>query len=841
SLDGAALTVDSWSDTSLDVTIPAGQPDGPQQLLVRASNEQISPSGLTFHVLGAGYSPTVATVAGPTPGAIQDAINAASGDTLIVVEPGIYYENLLLHGKGAVPAAPTPADVKLQGVGPGGVYPDGTPVPGSVIDGRFFEANDVDRALLLEDLGVDVELPVGSTIATVADPSDFEADFNFQVDGFTITGGRSLGRGGGVLVDRNGSYMEISNNLIQSNGASFGGAIVVGAPYRGENANDSVHIHHNRIANNGGFSLAGAVGIFTGADSYEIDHNEFCGNYSSEYGGGISHFGLSPGGHIHHNRMYFNYAFDEGGALLVGGELPRVEGPEIEREFGGPPPPPAPPDATSAGSGAVDIDHNLIQSNLSNDDGGGIMLLNPGEFPVTITNNIVVNNVSADFGAIVLDDGSDVTIVNNTIAKNISTATAEDADAAGVAHGAGLVSTKFSTPFADSLGLTCPPAGLDTCFLDPVLFNNIFWENEAYTWDGTALVFDSVIDLEVFGTLAPEIMTPEYSSCTAVCPGPGVGNIAGDPLFLSEFDTAVDVQPYRLDPLFITVLLVVVDLPPELVGDYHLDPTSPAIDVGAASGSTAAPDDDYDGDPRPIDGDDSGTAEWDMGADEVPETASAAITAAAGGSVTTGADATAVDSVETTVDVPAGAASQDATLSIVETTAGELPSGFAFLGQQVNIGVTAGTTFSAPVTIEFEIDSSLLPIDPFTVEVFKNGALVLDCITPSTPDPDPCVDSKVLDLDGDLVITIKTTSFSGWGLGAEAGSLGDVNCDGAVGMADALLIARYTIGHIQSLPCPQNANVNVGGAVTTSGDITMVDALFVARYVVGLVNQLPPK
>ena len=586
----------TWGATSIEIELVAlSLTAGPYQMTVENA-AGVSPSGLTFHVLGVGYDPTVVTVAGPGPHAIQNAIEAASGDTLIVVGPGIYYENIILHGD--------TADVKLQGVGPGGVYPDGTPhVQGSVIDGRFFLANSADWFALLGEVnaGADVPLEVagGPAVTVVADPNDFGAAFNFQVDGFTITGARSLGEGGGIFANQNANSLEISNNLVQTNGASFGGAIALGAPYRGDNNNNDIRIHHNRILNNGGISLAGAVGIFNGADNYDIGYNEFCGNYSAEYGGAISHFGLSPGGRIHHNRLYFNYAFDEGGAILVGGELPQVA--EIPGE--GPEAPPVPPPATSAGSGPVDIDHNLIQSNLSNDDGGGIRLLNPGTFRVNITNNMVVNNVATDLGGgMSLDDASDVVIVNNTIARNISTATAEDSD--HLAHGAGLVSEGYSGPFADSLGLSCPPVGADTCFVDPVLFNNIFWENRAYTWDGAALVpalvpASGVIDLEVF-TSGPETLTPNFSLCTEACPGSGIFNIAGDPLFVSPFETVLDAVSFRVEPFFIDTIIVTVNLPPELVGDYHLLDGSPAIDAGVVSlGGIDGPGTDYDDQPRP--------------------------------------------------------------------------------------------------------------------------------------------------------------------------------------------------------------------------------------------------
>lgn len=576
-INDVELTVTGWLDALVNVTVPPGFATGPGQLLVTTDAGETAPSGLTFHVLGGTYVPTVVTV---DPGdSIQAAINAASGDTLIVVNPGTYYENLILH-----------QGVKLQGVGTG-TPPVGT--GGTVLDGRFFLHYLDQWVALLNSLTFDgnQEVPIGATIVVVAEDAGFGAAFNAQIDGLRITGARGED-GGGIHVNAYARYLEISNNVIQSNGGGFGGALTLGQAYAGDNQNDNIIIHHNRILNNGGISLAGGIGIFNGAANYELAYNDICGNYSAEYGGGISHFGLSPDGSIHHNRIYYNNSFDEGGGILVGGEQP------------------IPPQTLTNGSGEVSIYSNLIQANLANDDGGGVRLLQPLDYTISISNNMIVNNVSTDLGgAIALDDASEINIVNNTIAKNVSTATAEDSD--GLAHAAGLVAEPYSTAFADHLGVL---AG----FPDPVLFNNIFWDNQAYTWDGAALAFDGIMDLEVFGTPTPEFFSPVYSLLSVPYGAGHPSNIVGaDPQFVNPYDTTLDAVAFRMEPNFITVIIVTVDLSPELIGDYHITGLSPAIDAGtAASGGVNAPADDFDGDPRP--GGDYACRPYDVGADEFP-------------------------------------------------------------------------------------------------------------------------------------------------------------------------------------------------------------------------------
>ncbi len=601
------LAVNSWSDTAINVTIPNSQPRGAQQLLVIADNGQTSQTGITFHVTGSGgggpaYNPPTKHVgAGQTYATIQAAVDAASAGDLIIVHPGTYYENPIIY-----------KNVKLQGYGPGATS----------IDGRFLGygpgtgGTDADAWIMKVD-GLNpvgpTEVPIGQVVTVVATSNNTHNNNQFptQIDGFTIIGGSTFKvenrapratQGGGIYAHARANRLQVSNNLVQSNGGNAGGGVILGQAYVGNNNNPNVRIHHNRILNNGGFILAGGIALFNGTQNYEIDHNQICGNYSAEYGGGISHFGLSEDGWIHDNEITFNSAFDEGGGIIIASELSLT------------------PATLPAGSGEVTIEANLIRQNVSNDDGGGIRLLAPGYWPVHILNNMVVNNLATDIGGgIALDDAVEVEIINNTVAHNVSTATAEDADRSPscapnggletCAHAAGLASTGFSAALLD----TDPP----TTFSDPLMFNNIFWENEAFHLDQFGSLMPdpagarpgTVIDLEVLGTTIPQTMTPNYSVLTAFY-GSGAGNTTSDPLFA---DNSVFVNfealPFVADPTFVSVQVLTTPADPQ--GDYHLLFGSSAIDLGVTSFSGVnAPTNDIDGESR--------DANPDSGADELP-------------------------------------------------------------------------------------------------------------------------------------------------------------------------------------------------------------------------------
>ena len=651
-LDGTALTTTGWTNTTIQVTVPAGTATGAQTLKITADNGEETVNGLTFHVLGSGYNPTVREVGpGKQYAKIQGALDAAystngAAGNLVVVYPdnptagtpntntggnprGEYFENLVM-------ASP----VKLQGVGPGGFQGD-TYVPGTVLNAGGF-AGDTDLATAwytkvggltwdgnqnVSD-GEAIYLLASSGNGTGAGQArNFGGSFHAAVDGFDIQGGDQQGfpgnindltgaptglpanittQGGAIFANAFVKNLQITNNVVENNGGGYG-TVRIGTPdLAGSDANqhnEGVRIADNRLISNAGTNLAGAVGLFGGSDGYEVSGNDICGNFSLEYGAGVSVYGSSPGGKIHHNRIYFNNSNDEGAGIMIAGALP------------------ANANALSPGTGAVDIYNNLIQGNLSNDDGGGIRFLMSGNYPMNVTNNTIVNNVSTHEGAgVAINDAPNVRLVNNTIMKNTTTATAVTSD--GTPAPAGVATSLNS----DQLQATLPTGSKS--YSDPVLFNNILWDNRAGTRAGTTvtgigLAGDSTPvehwDLGLFDS--PDQLTPTHSVVQQDASqhpyATDASNSTANPGVVSTYDTSVSFATWRQNPAFVDATLVAVEAPANQLGDYHLagtapSCTSPACNLGAATkGSVNAPATDIDDEVRPaLGGIDAGSDEF---------------------------------------------------------------------------------------------------------------------------------------------------------------------------------------------------------------------------------------
>jgi hypothetical protein len=606
------------------------------------TNARSTTNGISVHVTSAGigtrvttgvitntqnlsYNPPVVTVA-PS-GVIQTAIDGAVPGSLIVVQPsapgtnnpfGAHYENLIV-GK----------PIKLQGFGPGGTYADGTRVNGSVLsglawspdtdatdlaaaNGLFFTTGDAWVSTLDATPHNGTALVPGGAVITMVGVNGNNnvnayarqgraANLHASIDGFEIREGNQkdfpgnlnaatgqvtpiLGapsaqeQGGGIFMHANARNVAISNNVIIANGGAYGGAVRVGTPYVGNQNNTGLTIARNSIRDNGGVNLAGAIAIFNGSDNYAVRYNDLCGNFSVEYGGALTHFGLSQNGSIDHNRIWLNESFDEGGALMLAGQLP----------IAGQNPP------VSAGSGRIVVDSNVIEANMANDDGGGIRMLQTNNSPVLISNNMIVNNVSTHEGAgISLDDAAQVTIKNDTIARNVTTATAATSD--GLPAPSGISSTNYSQELLGAL--TNDSRDFSSTFSNPKIFNTILWENRAGRYDpaSSTIVGLSENDKKIWdiGMVASaNRLTLRYSATTT---GPAIefasppannfvnpangGNATlasgapNTPFIDSNFQVNIAPLPWRRNGNFIQSVIIAADLPSEDLGNYHLNGT----------------------------------------------------------------------------------------------------------------------------------------------------------------------------------------------------------------------------------------------------------------------------
>jgi Polysaccharide lyase family 4, domain II len=595
---------------------------GPKQLTITTANSNpggggvSSVNGLTVHVMGTNgtlantvsYNPPVVNVAAPpptgtNPNALQNAIDGAAPGSLLVLSPGTYNENVLVW-----------KPLKIQGLGPGGIigaheFQGRDPedprfnVKGTVIDGRFFQQNfsgydatvaahapyvlpnftSGSPSVVLRGADITVVAKTTSAYDVTALPAgqDSAGFGGARIDGLGLMTGHGDGAGG-VQLQASINNMQLTNNVLENNGGVFAGGIGVGQPFVHGSHNYNVRIANDRLIGNGGLTSSGGAGIFYGSNNYEVANSVLCSNFGVEYGGGLSHIGLSPGGSIHDNKIYYNEAVDSGGGIAIESELP----------VGG---------GLGDGSGSVNVDRNLIQSNASTlDDAGGIFVLDALTAPINIRNNMIVDNLAADLGgAILLDDSANTRIINNTIANNVTTGSSENS-AVGQPHGAGLTSEANDPLFQAML-----PAGSPD-FSNPVaLFNNVFWNNDAMTLDqfspGATLVDNGFIDFEIHGTTNnADTFTPRYSTLTNgnilgpdgvqhPVPG-GQGNRIGeDPAFVAPFILELAVSGSRLDPQQAAVTITGADPPVGLTGDYHLLALSPAVDRGVRCAATPFP------------------------------------------------------------------------------------------------------------------------------------------------------------------------------------------------------------------------------------------------------------
>jgi hypothetical protein len=375
----------------------------------------------------------------------------------------------------------------------------------------------------------------------------------------TLSGGINVGQGEFAPAYIAGGTTNAAPGSCAEGSRSFGGATIVTGQVEPYCQNVNVNIHNNYVSLNSStgdelFSAtpagAGGVSICTGADNYKFNFNWVCGNLSSGDGGGLGHLGMSYNGDIEHNTFLFNQSLNptipaNGGAMIVMGapdvdpSCSTVDQDCVDPLIGPNGQPIAPSVGPSDGVGPnLVINANLIMGNGAEaGTGGGISFQNvngsdavafPGApknwWHVTVTNNIIANNVAGWDGAgISLLDALNTDIVNNTIISNSTTASAgvlfstlgaplasqpgntgsnpssgknciQTNGTSSCPQVAGLVSEPNSSLLTANLVATgvpvvCPAghytsasATNGNCVVAavPELFNNLIWQNSAY-------------------------------------------------------------------------------------------------------------------------------------------------------------------------------------------------------------------------------------------------------------------------------------------------------------------------------------------------------------------------
>ena len=527
-LGGQPLAIVTWSDSSITAVVPGGLPSG-QLLVQRGDNLAWSETGITVHV-----GVCAATYVPSNFGTIQEAIDAAAPGSLVIVEPGTYIESPILW-----------KPLMLQGSGPESTFLYATPTPEVVLQDWHARA----LAYYGSDPFAAQEAPAIMVFEGIG--ASFGGGVPAQVDGFYLTGSLA---GGGLYIYSGVQDLEVSNNVVRSNQGNLGGGVTIGDEAT-QQSNTDIWIHHNRIVKNGGVRGGGGVSIFEGSTNYVVSDNFISGNLSSYYGGGLMHFGLSNGGLIARNQILFNEVYwgnqigGDGGGIFIGAAVQ-----------------PGNPIALADGAGSVTIDSNRIQGNLTGSgNGGGIAAARVNGLDVDtlppnlwyrlgIFNNIIANNVAAATGGgIWMLDVAAGSILHNTIANNDATATAATAFTPGNTvtsnpQPAGIVSELHS---ADLLGVF--PTGFEQLYSDPIMANNIVWNNRSFYWEATAnhnkggliAAAPPVWDLAVLSANPADILHPLSSVLTDPA-GTDPSNVASDPVFntstLNELATAAVID-----------------------------------------------------------------------------------------------------------------------------------------------------------------------------------------------------------------------------------------------------------------------------------------------------------
>ncbi|HLB74739.1 MAG TPA: right-handed parallel beta-helix repeat-containing protein, partial [Sedimentisphaerales bacterium] len=338
---------------------------------------------------------------------IQTAIDDANDGDTVIVNPGVYYENISFLGKSITLCSVSPNDPNI--------------VAATVIDGSTSTDPNVGSVVTFADGEGNGSVLSGLTI-TGGTGSWLAVSWRFS--------GLRWNRCGGGVVCYNMSAPTISRNVFVNNVAGQGGGVYVyGDPVNPLNpGNPAVHVRplisDNVFRNNSaiikhGFAPpnddypnndhgdGGAIVAFQGCDSV-ITGNSIENNHADMYGGAI-HLRQWSNGLIEGNRIEGNDSALGAGVHITYNSSPAVGGNLISANRAG-----------GLGGGGIYvyyysnplIERNRITRNESS-NGAGIGVY--WSSAPTIRNNLIYRNVAGD-GLIVVS--SVPTITHNTIAAN---------------------------------------------------------------------------------------------------------------------------------------------------------------------------------------------------------------------------------------------------------------------------------------------------------------------------------------------------------------------------------------------------------------------------------------
>jgi hypothetical protein len=259
------------------------------------------------------------------------------------------------------------------------------------------------------------------------------------------------------------------------------------------------------------------------------------------------------------------------------------------------------------------IMNSVVFSNTA-DWGGGIAVVNNST--ATIAYNRIVSN-TANGGGGLYAEGVTVTVRSNEFLSN----TSQTDDGPAIWAGHSTLDADYNL-FAYNVSNVGWGGGAIRLWQSTMaLTNSLVAQNQAsgfnVTQSNLALVNNTIVSNTANGIALWDSGTVSLLRNNIIADNAGYA-VGGDgAVTLSEYNDLWNNPGGTYEMPTVTLGSGNIALDPQFVdaanGDYHLQADSPCIDAGT---DTGAPMEDYEEDPRPLDGDLDGTAAVDIGADE---------------------------------------------------------------------------------------------------------------------------------------------------------------------------------------------------------------------------------